>query len=133
MGEKLAPVPPEQLPPEQPQGRADSDLAISKRRRWLLAGFIGWYIVNGLFWLIYKQIPLLDPRGSTFVAIDYLNMGILTTIINVIALIVLALIRRTRWIALGVLGAWAVNLAVSLVLGLLFNALCLTPFFTPLR
>src|SRR5512138_356344 len=134
MNENPAPVPPEQLPPEPPQGPADSDLAISKRRRWLLAGagFLGWYIVNGLFWLIYKQFPFLDPAGIYGLS-PYLNMAMLATVINVVLLIVLALIRRTRWIALGILAAWALNFAISLVLGLSFNGLCLTPFFTPLK
>ncbi len=129
MNENPAPV-----PPEPTKGPADTGLAVSKRRRWLLAGagFIGWYIVNGLFWLIYVQFPVKDPNAIYGLS-PYLNMAMLATVINVILLIVLALIRRTRWIALGVLCALALNFAVSLVLGLSFNAFCLTPFFTPLK
>lgn len=131
MNETPTPLPPE---PEQSQGPSHSDLAISKRRRWLLAGagFLGWYIVNGLFWLIYMQLAVKNPNAIYGLS-PYLDIAMLATVVNVILLIVLALIRRTRWIALGVLGAWAVNLAISLVLGLSFNALCLTPFFTPLK
>ncbi len=125
---------PAPLPPEQPPGPAAPGPASSKRRRWLLAGagFLGWYIVNGLFWLIYVQLPTKDPNAIYGLS-PYLNMAMLATVINVILLIVLVLIRRTRWIAQGVLAAWAVNMAISLVLGLSFNALCLTPFLTPLR
>ena len=74
-------------------------------------GFVGWYLVS---W------ALVRPLG--------LNLFFL----NIIALIVLALIKATRRVAGGILIALALNFTISLILGLGLNALCFIPFFTPI-
>ena len=77
-----------------------------------IMGFVGWYLVS---W------PLVRPLG--------LNLFLL----NIIALIVLALIKTTRRVAGGILIALALNFTISLILGLRLNALCFIPFFTPIN
>lgn len=76
-----------------------------------IMGFVGWYLVS---W------ALVRPLG--------LNLFFL----NIIALIVLALIKATRRVAGGILVALALNFTISLILGLGLNALCFIPFFTPI-
>ncbi len=126
----------ENQPPKIPQSENQPAAleAAPKRRRWLLAalGFAGWYLVNGLFWLIYQRLRPIPPGYYDIFSPD-VGAGMITTVINIVVLLALAFIRRTRWVALGILFALALNFAVSLVLGLGFNAFCLAPFFTPFR
>ncbi len=94
-----------------------------------LIGFGGWWIVNGLIWLLI--IGFLQG-GQTHGVLWY-NGGIENLCVlplNVIALIILALLRR--WISLGMLSAVALNLAIALVLGLTEYGTCAVPFFAGL-
>ncbi len=47
---------------------------------------------------------------------------------NLFALTLLTVIRSTRWVGFGILAALALNLYVSLVLGVTMNGLCFIPF-----
>jgi hypothetical protein len=86
----------------------------------VLVGFAGWFIINGLVWLaIAGNGSIL--KGSAI----YANFLLLP--INLIVLIVIAVKRRM--IAFGMLLALALNLAVSLLMSLSFNAWCFIPFF----
>jgi len=89
---------------------------IDSDKKWTLfvTGFLGWYGINGIFWLIVSLNP-------------FYNLLILP--VNVLALIIFALNRTKRWISLGILSALAVNLFISLVMSLQFNAICFIPFF----
>ncbi len=81
-----------------------------------LIGFVGWFLVNGGLWLLLSsQTPL-----STACLLFPTNLGLL---------IILAIIRRTRWVALGILSALALNFVIALVRGLGFNGICFIPFF----
>jgi hypothetical protein len=110
-----------QIPEEPSDQRPDSGSAGAvnpKRRNWrfFAFGFIGWYLVNGVIWVL--------PGNNEF------NL-LLTLPANILILIILAIIKRTRWIAFGMLTAIALNFLISLVLGLFNQAVCLVPFFSP--
>jgi len=86
--------------------------------RWLaknqqaIYGFFGWYVINIAIWLLAGSTP-----G------DYLDMNIILNLfvfpVNLIVLIILAVRRPTRKIASGIVTALALNLFISLVLGLI--------------
>jgi len=79
-------------------------------------GFVAWYVINGLIWL-----------GGTS------NYGFFLAIFtlpgNLIVLLICAITPRLRRVALGILIAIALNLVITLVLGMFTNALCFVPFF----
>jgi len=103
---------PMEAPPTAPQ--------LDNRRKWLLfaVGFLGWYLVNGLIWLI-----LLRASGSN----GFENLLICPA--NGILLVILGINRPTRFVALGILVALAANFVISIIAGLVFNAQCFIPFF----
>jgi hypothetical protein len=91
------------------------------RKQWIMfaAGFLGWYLINGPFWLLF-------PVGKG----ENIILGILTLPANVIVLTILSSVKGTRWIGFGILAAIAFNLVISLIMGLVVQGLCLIPFFT---
>jgi len=85
----------------------------------VLYGFFGWYLVNGLIWMAFGgpyRWEFASPNLYIFPA-------------NLLTLILLAVVKRTRKIAMGILLAIALNLVISLLLGLVFNGVCFVPFF----
>ncbi len=103
--------------------------AATTRRRWWLvaAGFIGWYLANGLFWVM--MLGKTKPDFSITSLGDAMFVNLLMFPFNIILLLMLAIIRPTRSVALGILLAIALNLVISLFSMLIFNAVCLVPFF----
>ena len=95
------------------------------RKKWILfaSGFFGWHVINTVFWLLITPGP---KSPNEFVYVYLPNLLILPA--NIILLIVLAAIRPTRWMALGILAALALNFLISLILGLNTNAVCFVPF-----
>jgi hypothetical protein len=87
-----------------------------RKRPQILYGFVGWYLVNGAFYLI--------PGAINFFFALFLA--------NIIVLIVLVLIKETRMVGIGILIALALNFLVSLVLGIFFNGVCFVPFYVKL-
>lgn len=83
-----------------------------------LAGFLGWYLINGLIWL-----GLGNPVDSEYIP------NLLIFPINLLALIILSVGKRTRNVGLGILAALALNLLLSLILGALMNGVCFVPFY----
>ncbi len=90
--------------------------------KWLgfLIGFAGWFLMNAGLWLLLLSLTVSQIT---------LVLVILALPANLILLSMLALIKQTRWMALGVLSALALNLVITLVLGLFANAICGIPFF----
>lgn len=78
---------------------------------------MGWYFVNSLF--LYGS-----PNTS-----GYNLLWIISPIVNIVVLLIFAIVKPLRQVALGMLIAMALNLFISLVLGMFFNALCFVPFF----
>ena len=84
-------------------------------------GFVGWFLVNGL--LYGCSIAILQAiDSSSSQSIPVLLLGLLPLLINIGALIFFAFTRR--WIALGILSAFALVLVGVLLLGLVFYAIC---------
>lgn len=100
-------------PPETPPSR-------KFKLTWeFFVGFLGWYLVTALF---YGQV--MDQEALTI-------CGGLLFPVNLILLILLLKYRtQLGW---GMLAALAVNMVVSLVLGLVQNAFCFIPFFGGVR
>lgn len=114
-------------PVETEQGPANATLPVAvppavKRRNFLI-GFLGWYLVNGALWFILS--------GATFDATEAQSSGAVCFLfpLNLLLPVLFGVIRVTRWLALGILAALALNFLVSLILGMSFNGLCFVPFF----
>ena len=90
-----------------------------RKNNQILYGFFGWYLINGLIWL---YISSLNQMESIFN-----NLFIFP--INLLALIILSVNKRTRKIGLGILIALALNLLLSLIVGLSINGICFIPFY----
>ena len=78
-------------------------------------GFIGWYGISILLWAFL-------PGSSSLLQL----LALLCLPLHIVVLIVLGIKRR--WMALGVLAAFAVNLAIATFMGMLFPAWCGAPF-----
>ncbi len=110
-----------ELPPETVQkveAPAPPAEPIPKAVKWrdFAIGFVGWFLVNGLLWFLASRLG----RGGIGCLLFPANLG---------ALIILGVIRRTRWMALGILSALALNFLIALVRNMAFNGLCFIPFF----
>ena len=88
-------------------------------------GFVGWYLVAGLYasWLLSPGV-CTGPYGCLFTIWLYLPL-----IGTGASLLVCAVVKQLRWVALGILIALALNFVISLLLGVFYNALCFMPFF----
>lgn len=127
--------PPEMVPPsreEQPlETMPTSEEELSEISRppprfkltWqFAAGFLGWFLVNGVLWLVLSGGINLDEY-------EILNRLCFVLPLNLVTLIGLIWIKKTRQVAQGILAALGLNFFVSLVLGLFYNSFCLIPFF----
>jgi len=97
-----------------------------RRNAQILYGFFGWYVINGLIWLILVNVNM-DSSGGGPPAYVILNLLIFPA--NLLALILLAAGKRTRKMGLGILAALALNLLLSLLFGMLINGVCFIPFY----
>ena len=84
-------------------------------------GFVGWFLVNGILYGCSIAILQALDSGSPD-SIPVLLLGVLPLLINIGALIFFAFTRR--WIALGILAAFALVLVGVLLLGLVIYAIC---------
>ncbi|MBI1877618.1 MAG: hypothetical protein HYR94_05205 [Chloroflexi bacterium] len=96
----------------------------SLKRRDFVIGLVGWFVINSLIWF---AIGVWDAQLENLLS---RVIVMLSTPINIIALIILAFTRR--WIALGALTAFAANLLIALVMGLILAVTCTIPFLVPL-
>jgi hypothetical protein len=91
-------------------------------------GFVGWYALNGVAWFLVAQQPGFTLQGNAIESYGFIGLCLWPA--NVLALIVLAVARPGRWIALGLLAAIASNFIIALILGASTGAYCFIPFFT---
>ena len=84
-------------------------------------GFVGWFLINGLLYGCSIAILQALDSGSPD-SIPVLLLGVLPLLINIGALIFFAFARR--WVALGILAAFALVLVGVLLLGLVFYVIC---------
>lgn len=114
LGEDEARVPTE--PVETPTAPKPVLTRDEKRRRFLI-GFLGWWLVN---------VPLAMVLNARHLA----EVLFMVFFVQVVLLIIMAFANRA--VALGMLAAIGLNLVISILFGLLFNALCWIPVSTPL-
>lgn len=109
--------------------RKRTQMSPAAKRRDFLIGFFGWFVLNGLVWLL---VAVVGQEGDFHDPLNYgeglVNLCVLP--LNVLALIILAFWRR--WISLGMLSAVALNLFIALILGLTEYGTCAVPFFAGL-
>ena len=108
----------QKIPEPQPMGKF-------KRYGLFAAGFLGWFLVNGLVWLLISrgEMNLEEQEGMVFIN------ALCVLPLNLAIMLLLLWKKFTRMISLGILTAYGVNLIISLILGLSTNAACLIPFF----
>jgi hypothetical protein len=112
-------------PQENNEQAADSRHPVVKwpeKNKSVLVGFFGWYVLNGLFWLSQG-----NPSMTSLWRAQIANVFIFP--LNLLTLLILAAIKSTRKIALGILIALAVNLFLSLLVGAFLNGVCFVPFY----
>lgn len=125
-GQTQTTPPSEEQPPDAVQPVPGKQPPRKFKLTWqLAAGFLGWFLVNGLGWLIILAGRKFSSGDETAVICN----GALFFPLNLLILVLLAWKVKTRQIAWGIVAAWGVNLIVSLVLGFSLNAFCLVPFF----
>ena len=94
---------------------------------WL--GFVGWFIVNGVWWWIIFRLSTLDAGdGLTTLGLILLLFSALALPANLGALLLAAILRRR--VAGGLLAALALNWVIALTQGAFTNAMCGIPFFS---
>lgn len=120
----------QQPPTKEPPKPEKPPLSRNQKISRFLIGFLGWYILNGLYWYITEPHGLDGDStftGANFYAVLSINLFLFPS--NLLALIVLSTIPPTRWVGFGILIALALNLAISIVEGVAFNGWCFIPFF----
>lgn len=114
-------------------GKGEMNTSNTKIIRGLLIGFVGWFAIHGLYWGITStMINKMSPQMETS-AIGFLLCFLAPLPINVIALIVF-LVTRQWWIAVGITIAFLTNSAASIFLSpaneyVIFQILSMVPFF----
>lgn len=86
-----------------------------------LMGFGGWYLLNGLAWL------LIGFDHGWLEGDSYGVPNLFLFPLNVILLIIFLIFRR--WIGLGILSALALNLLIALAMNIATNGTCAVPFW----
>jgi hypothetical protein len=81
-----------------------------------IIGFVSWYIVNGLIYFFLSDNPY---------SIMFCGLGIIP--LNLLAMIILGIKRR--FVGLGLLVAFAVNLLITTLMGVFSQGVCFAPFF----
>ncbi len=116
---RSAGVEPPPEPVQKPEAPAPPAEPIPRAVKWrgFLIGFAGWFLVNGLLWF-------LASRGGYEG-----NLMVLVWLANPLLLLILAIIKPTRRVALGMLSALALNLLIALARNMVFNAMCGLPFW----
>jgi len=116
---QLTPEPPSTgSPMPRPETQPEPPLSTTKKIIHIASGFVGWFLINGIAWWFCKG----DPVGNSIINLFFFFF-------NITALFTLSVIRKTRWIALGILAAWVVNLLISIIFGMFWNGVCLVPFY----
>ena len=107
---------PAKTAPANPSQKKGGHVYKSRREKWIdfALGFVGWYVSSSVLWLMTSPVSPLQL------------LALLCLPLHIVVLIVLGIKRR--WMALGVLATFAVNLAIATFMGMLFPAWCGAPF-----
>ena len=98
----------------------------------LVIGFIGWFVLNfgTLAWLFYLWL-LRDTEACQQCGLIFFAALGLCDFFGLLIFGVLVWLRR--WLALGALGAYALNFAIALALGWWMSAIMGIPVFLRMR
>jgi hypothetical protein len=93
-------------------------------------GFVGFIVLNTIMWLVIIRLVVilfgLPPNNSLILQLAQLAIQIILVIPFIIDIALLIFFdSRHKWIAFGILGAFALLLLVALGAGLFFAASCL--------
>jgi hypothetical protein len=105
----------------------------TQREKWIDfgIGFGAWWIINALFFglflglsdsVVAAQRNDLDPNLSAAMGYGMACLSFLPLVLNVAAMIYFAYVRR--WIALGLLGAFAAALFLTVCAAVIFTIYC---------
>ena len=119
---------PQSLPSPQPApiGSQPSKPHQSQKTRWILftVGFVGFFLINGIGLAILNFVPnyLNGP-------LEFLNplvnlTGFFCLILDLVLIVVLSIISKTRWIVFGFLAAMGVSFLITLLLGIFVIVAC---------
>ena len=97
-----------------------------KWRKWLkfLGGFLGWFASNTLAYVVLNH-----SLNDIFTIVG----GIGVLIVNVVLLTVFVILKGTRWITLGIIGALAVNFTLATGFLTATDIDCFTPDTSPTK
>jgi hypothetical protein len=107
--------------PAEPAAKPKDVLTRNEKIRDFLIGFVSWYVVNGVIWMLISY----TSSNAPLVGIWILNIWVLP--VNLLVLIILAFVRR--WVAWGIVASYAVNFLIAMIFGLILQAACWIPFF----
>lgn len=109
--------------PSEPQA-ASKIQGLWLKWRLFIAGFLGWFLFAGLFWFLLIELSSSNPNLMV-------SINIVWFIFTIVVMLFFALNKSTRMFSLGILAAIAVNLFISIALGMTYDAICFKPFFVP--
>jgi len=112
---------------EQPRNDQPMEDRLPLKPTWKFSiGFLGWYLMVGL---IYGALLRNDPQGEAAIILG----GLLVFPAQIVALIVLFVVKRLRSVGWGMLSALGVNFFISVIFGNWLEAVCFIPFFSGIK
>lgn len=91
-------------------------------------GFLGWYFVMAfVYWAALGYT--FDAQRMNYYDAPIILTGMCIFPAQIVALIVLFLVKSLREVGFGVFFAIGVNLVISIFMGMFSNPLCFIPFF----
>jgi hypothetical protein len=132
MTEMPTPQPETPPPPIITGGQAPAPLQ-SQKTRWTLfaAGFVFFFLANGLSLAISIFSRNLIPDMNSFINAAISLSGTLCFVFDLLLIIVLTLIPKTRWFAFGFLAAMGVSFLLTLLAGVIFMVYCFYTLSNP--
>jgi hypothetical protein len=110
---------------------ASADPVLKPRFHSFLIGFVGWFVINSVLafalgWIAFGTRMFYGPRQYLIENGSFLVMPVVS-LSNIIVLIVFAF--KHRMMALGILAAYAVNFAITVVTQVGWGSLCGVPLY----
>lgn len=97
-------------------------ISLYRRQIPILAGFLGWFALNGLLWVLLG-------RSTTYTGGFTFDIGVNLLILPANLAVLLVCAFKARPVAGGILLAFGLNVLVSSLAGLMVNANRAIPFF----
>jgi MFS family permease len=110
---------------------ASPDPALKPRFHSFLIGFVGWFVINSVLAMFLGGVilgPGLLSGPSTSSDYTFICPGALLLLLSIVIMIIAAFKRSM--IALGIVAAYAANIAITLVIGVGYASICGVPFYS---